>query len=85
MSKKNFGGYEKGHNVNKRNVPSVSISFIHIVSNLPGYVEVTEWQNGEGCHITISASGNENLHEDVTFDLPWESLAALSHAIEKMF
>lgn len=38
------------------------------------YIEVTEWANGEGFTVDISAYG-----KNVTFDLSYDALAALNY------
>ena len=59
----------------------VELEGICIMSNIDShdFMEVTEWSNGEGYDITISASNQEQL-----FHLTWGQLKALKQLVKAL-
>lgn len=63
-------------------VKNVSIFFKHIISGKDGYVEITEWHNGEGVTVTISDIDSDKNN---IIELYWEQLAALTECASFLF
>jgi hypothetical protein len=67
--------------INKRNTAFVELEQYCLLSNKDShdFMEVTEWTNGEGYDVTISASNQEQM-----FNVTWGQLKALKKLIKAL-